>query len=96
LLEVVKNNKQVKGLVLASTNRAYPDGLTKNEFKQLLKSPYDLSKTVAQQVVQSYLSYFDLPIINACFGNVYEKKTRFFLSSGASWAREINYACVYD
>jgi CDP-glucose 4,6-dehydratase len=71
LVEVVKNNKQIKGLVLASTNRAYQNGLTKNEFKQLLKSPYDLSKTVAQQLAQSYLNYFDVPIVTACFGNVY-------------------------
>lgn len=72
LLEVVKNNKQIKGLILSSTNRAYgQEGLVKNEFKQLLKSPYDLSKTVAQQVAQSYLSYFDLPVATACFGNVF-------------------------
>jgi len=78
ILEAARNCKSLKGIIIASTNRAYVEsGLSPKEMRHLSNSPYDLSKTAADLVAQAYVQRHRLPLVICRFGNVYGPGDRF-------------------
>ena len=73
LLEEVRKNKKIKGVIVASTDKAY--GKTTSAYKEdsPLKGdhPYDVSKSSADLIAQAYFASYNLPILVTRFGNVY-------------------------
>lgn len=78
LLEVIRENKKnIKSVVVASTDKAYGDyPMSKLPYKENyeLKAdfPYDTSKACADMITKSYTKrIFNLPIITTRFANIY-------------------------
>jgi len=78
LLEAIReNNKYVKSIIIASSDKAYGEyGLKKMPYKENYKLqpifPYDTSKACADMIAKSYTSkLFNLPIIITRFSNIY-------------------------
>jgi CDP-glucose 4,6-dehydratase len=73
LLEIVRSNKKINGMIFASSDKAY--GKTKNTYTESspLKGdhPYDVSKSSADLIAQTYVVSYNSPIVIARFGNVY-------------------------
>ena len=73
ILEAVRKNKKIKGVIAASSDKAY--GKTKKAYteKDPLKGdhPYDVSKSSMDLICQSYFATYNLPIVITRFGNVY-------------------------
>ena len=73
ILEAVRKNKKIKGIIAASSDKAY--GKTKKAYteKDSLKGdhPYDVSKSSMDLICQSYFATYNLPIAITRFGNVY-------------------------
>ena len=73
VLEAARGLKRVKGIIVASSDKAY--GKTKTEYNETsaLKGdhPYDVSKSAADLIAQTYFNTYDLPIAITRFGNVY-------------------------
>lgn len=74
VLEAAKQLGSVKGIVVASSDKAYGDSkqLPYTEEMPLNgKSPYDASKSCTDLIAQSYAATYGLPITVARFGNIY-------------------------
>jgi len=73
ILEAVRRNRKIKGIIAASSDKAY--GKTKKSYteKHPLKGdhPYDVSKSCMDLICQSYFTTYNLPIVITRFGNVY-------------------------
>lgn len=73
ILEGVRRNKKIKGIIVASSDKAY--GKTKKAYteKDPLKGdhPYDVSKSCMDLICQSYFTTYSLPIAITRFGNIY-------------------------
>jgi CDP-glucose 4,6-dehydratase len=73
LLEVVRKNNKIKGIIVASSDKAY--GKTKKEYTEEspLKGdhPYDVSKSCMDLICQTYYKTYGTPIVITRFGNVY-------------------------
>lgn len=73
ILEGVRKNKNIKGIIVASSDKAY--GKTKKIYKEdsPLKGdhPYDVSKSSMDLISQAYFKTYNLPIVITRFGNVY-------------------------
>lgn len=69
-----KNARLVKGVVVASSDKAYGDSdqlpYVEN-YPLAAKNPYDLSKTCTDLLAQSYAHTYDLPILVSRCGNFY-------------------------
>ena len=74
LLEACRRNEQVKKIIVASSDKAYGDhkALPYTEETPLQgRNPYDVSKSCADLIAQTYSHHFKLPICIARCGNLY-------------------------
>jgi CDP-glucose 4,6-dehydratase len=74
LLEAVRRSPMVKQVVLASSDKAYgdQDGRSYDEATPLQgRHPYDVSKSCADLIAQSYARVFDVPVAITRCGNFY-------------------------
>lgn len=73
ILEAMRRNKRIKGVVIASSDKAY--GKMKKAYAEdsPLKGdhPYDVSKSSADLISQTYFKTYSLPVVITRFGNVY-------------------------
>jgi len=73
ILEAVRENKKIKGIIAASSDKAY--GKTKKTYVEndSLRGdhPYDVSKSAMDLICQSYAKTYHLPVAITRFGNVY-------------------------
>ena len=73
ILEQARKNKTIKGIIIASSDKAY--GKTEKAYTEEspLKGdhPYDVSKSAADLISQAYYKTYNLPIVVTRFGNVY-------------------------
>lgn len=73
ILEALRSMKYAKGIIVASSDKAY--GKTKKAYTENspLKGdhPYDVSKSSADLISQSYYTTYGMPIVITRFGNVY-------------------------
>jgi len=73
ILEAVRKNKNIKGLIAASSDKAY--GKTKAIYTEESPlrgdHPYDVSKSAMDLICQSYFKTYNLPVVVTRFGNVY-------------------------
>lgn len=74
VLEVCRLNKNVKAVIVASSDKAYGEH-SKLPYKEeyLLKAnyPYDVSKSCADMLAQSYHKSYGLPVVITRCGNIY-------------------------
>lgn len=72
-LESIRIYKNIKGIIVASTDKAY--GKTEKTYMERspLKGdhPYDVSKSSADLISQTYVKTYKTPVIITRFGNVY-------------------------
>lgn len=72
MLEAARHSPNLKGVIVASSNRAYIEGgISRQEMQKLPANPYDISKTSSDLIAQSYRKFYNLPILICRFGNVY-------------------------
>jgi len=75
LLEACRQHKfMVKRIIVASSDKAYGDSNVlpyKEDMPPLGKHPYDVSKSCADLISQSYYHTYGLPIVVARCGNIY-------------------------
>ena len=73
ILEEVRQNNKIKGLIVASTDKAYGKTASVYDENSPLKGdhPYDVSKSAADLISQAYFKTYDLPVVITRFGNVY-------------------------
>ncbi|MBO0350579.1 GDP-mannose 4,6-dehydratase [Phormidium pseudopriestleyi FRX01] len=74
LLEACRHSPTVKQIVLASSDKAYGEAqqLPYNEETPLIgRHPYDVSKSCADLIAQSYAKTYDLPVVITRCGNFY-------------------------
>jgi CDP-glucose 4,6-dehydratase len=74
LLEACRRNKQVKKIIVASSDKAY--GEQKNlpyteEMPLMGRNPYDVSKSCADLIAQMYYHHYHLPICVTRCGNLF-------------------------
>jgi CDP-glucose 4,6-dehydratase len=73
ILEAARKSETIKGIVVASSDKAY--GKTKEAYTEEspLKGdhPYDVSKSAADLISQTYYSTYGLPVTVTRFGNIY-------------------------
>jgi len=73
ILEAVRVSPYVKGIIVASSDKAY--GKTSRAYKEFfpLKGdhPYDVSKASADLISQMYFKTYKTPVVITRFGNVY-------------------------
>lgn len=73
ILEAVRRNKKIKGIIAASSDKAY--GKTQKAYTENSPlrgdHPYDVSKSSMDLICQSYFTTYNLPIVITRFGNVY-------------------------
>lgn len=74
VLEETKKNKNIKGLIVASSDKAYGK-LNKHEYleEDSLRGdhPYDVSKSCMDLICQTYYKTYNTPVVITRFGNVY-------------------------
>ncbi len=74
VLEAARNSKLIKGVVVASSDKAYGDHekLPYTEDMPLQgRHPYDVSKSCADLIAQTYFHTYKLPLAVARCGNIY-------------------------
>lgn len=73
VLEAVRNSKFIKGIIVASSDKAYgkTDTLYKEDSPLKGDHPYDVSKSCTDLLSQTYFKTYNLPIVITRFGNVY-------------------------
>jgi len=80
ILEEVRKNQKIKGIIVASSDKAY--GKTKNAYTESspLKGdhPYDVSKSSMDLICQAYYKTYNCPIVITRFGNVYGEGDLYF------------------
>lgn len=73
VLEAARNASYIKGVIVASSDKAY--GKTDKPYieESPLKGdhPYDVSKSSADLIAQAYYKTYNLPVVVTRFGNVY-------------------------
>jgi len=73
ILEGLRKNKKIKALIAASSDKAY--GKTEKSYTEEspLKGdhPYDVSKSAADLICQTYYKTYNCPVVITRFGNVY-------------------------
>lgn len=73
ILEAARNYKSIKGIIVASSDKAY--GKTTipytEDFPLRGDHPYDVSKSCTDLIAQTYFKTYKLPIVITRFGNVY-------------------------
>jgi len=73
ILEAAKQINNIKGIIIASSDKAY--GKTKKAYTENspLKGdhPYDVSKSCTDLIAQTYYKTYQLPVVITRFGNVY-------------------------
>lgn len=73
ILEAVRHYPKIKGVLIASSDKAY--GKSKGTYKEddPLKGdhPYDVSKSCADLIANAYHKTYNLPVVTTRFGNVY-------------------------
>ncbi len=73
ILEASRNCKSVKGVIIASSDKAY--GKTtipySEDFPLRGDHPYDVSKSCTDLIAQTYFKTYKLPIVITRFGNAY-------------------------
>lgn len=73
ILEAVRRNKRIKGIIVASSDKAY--GKTNKAYTEesplRADHPYDVSKASADLISQAYFVTYGLPVVITRFGNVY-------------------------
>lgn len=73
VLEAARKFKGLKGVIVASSDKAYGKTDKKyNENSPLIGDhPYDVSKSAADLISQAYFKSYNLPVVITRFGNVY-------------------------
>lgn len=73
LLEIMRKNPAIKGMIFASTDKAYGKTTEKYTEEHPLKGdhPYDVSKSSADLIAQTYYKTYKTPVVITRFGNVY-------------------------
>lgn len=73
VLEASRESKGIKGVIVASSDKAY--GKTKNKYTEESPlrgdHPYDVSKSCTDLISQAYHRTYNLPVVVTRFGNVY-------------------------
>lgn len=77
VLEAARNNPRIKGVIVASSDKAYGK-TTKDETFKYKESdplrgdhPYEVSKSSTDLIANSYYKTYNLPVVITRFGNVY-------------------------
>ena len=74
VLEATRLNRRIKGVVIASSDKAYGD-LHKKKYLEtdalFGDSPYEVSKSVTDLLSTSYFKTYHTPIVITRFGNIY-------------------------
>ncbi len=74
MLECARTTAQVKGIIIASSDKAYGK-LTKTKYleQDALRGdhPYDVSKSAADLIAQAYRRTYNLSVVVTRFGNIY-------------------------
>ena len=80
ILEVAKKNKKIKGIIAASSDKAYgkTDKTYTEESALRGDHPYDVSKSSMDLICQAYFKTYGLPIVITRFGNVYGEGDLYF------------------
>ena len=73
ILEVVRKNKNIKRIIVTSSDKAYgkTDKAYTEESPLRADHPYDVSKASADLISQAYFVTYGLPVVVTRFGNVY-------------------------
>ena len=73
ILEGARKSKRIKGIIVASSDKAYGKSKEAYTEKTPLKGdhPYDVSKSCMDLICQSYFTTYGLPVVITRFGNVY-------------------------
>lgn len=73
MLEVVRKNKNIKGIIVASSDKAYGKTNTIYTEESHLKGsdPFGVSKSSADLICQTYFKTFHTPVVITRFSNVY-------------------------
>jgi CDP-glucose 4,6-dehydratase len=74
LLEACRRNKQVKKIIMASSDKAYGDHKIlpyKEDMPLQGKNPYDVSKSCADLISQMYFHHYTLPLCVTRCGNLF-------------------------
>ncbi len=74
VLEIVRLNKNIKGVIVASSDKAYGD-LKKGKYKETDPlsgdHPYETSKSATDLISRTYYKTYKTPVIVTRFGNIY-------------------------
>lgn len=74
ILEAVRNNPQIKGLVVASSDKSYGK-LHKDKYVETDPlsgdHPYDTSKSITDLMSTTYYKTYKIPVVVTRFGNIY-------------------------
>ncbi len=74
ILEAVRRSQTVKGLVVASSDKAYGESIKlpyTEEMPLQADAPYEVSKSCADLISLSYAKTYSLPVTVTRFGNIY-------------------------
>lgn len=73
ILEAVRRHPNIRGLIIASSDKAYGDKAGRYTETDLLQGdhPYDASKAAADLAAQSYFKTYGLPIVITRFCNIF-------------------------
>lgn len=74
ILEAVRLNRRIKGIVVASSDKAYGKLSTKKYTESSPLSgdhPYDTSKSVTDLISTTYFKTYGIPVVVTRFGNIY-------------------------
>lgn len=73
ILEASRNDPKIKGVIIASSDKAY--GKDSRPYKESMPlkgdHPYEVSKSSADLIAQSYFVTYNVPVVITRFGNVY-------------------------
>lgn len=73
ILDAARLSKQVKGVIVASSDKAY--GKSNKAYTEVMPlrgdHPYDVSKSCEDLIAQTYFNTYKLPVVITRFGNVY-------------------------
>lgn len=74
ILEIVRINPQIKGVIVASSDKAYGD-LHKEKYVEsdplFGDHPYEVSKSATDLICTSYFKTYGTPVVVTRFGNIY-------------------------
>lgn len=73
LLEIMRKNPLIKGMIFASSDKAYgkTDKAYSENFPLQGNHPYDVSKSSADLIVQTYFKTYELPVVITRVANTY-------------------------